>query len=211
MAEERPMESLRLDEAVEGEQVERVGRLKASRDMTKVEKRLKQLADACRGGQNVMPVLVDAVKDYVSLGEVSDVYRQAFGLYRGPIFYWKERDNDRRHQGGKVADAQTQAQGLRVDLRHDLHGPHVRGRLPGGEGLVRSAGRALRAPPTRSGGGRTPLLPGHLRRAPGLPWSGAKGPAVPAAEARRAHEPFGGPPVHPAARSGAGAALARDP
>ena len=87
MAEERPMEYLRLDEAVEGEQVERVGRLKASRDMAKVERRLKQLADACRGGHNVMPVLVDAVKDYVSLGEVSDVYRQVFGLYREPIIF----------------------------------------------------------------------------------------------------------------------------
>jgi len=87
MAEERPVEYLRLDEAVEGEQVERVGRLKASRDMTKVERRIKQLADACRGGQNVMPVLVDAVKDYVSLGEVSDVYRQVFGLYREPIIF----------------------------------------------------------------------------------------------------------------------------
>ena len=87
MAEERPMEYLRLDEAMEGEQVERVGRLKASRDSTKVERRLKQLADACRGGHNVMPVLVDAVKDYVSLGEVSDVYRQVFGLYREPIIF----------------------------------------------------------------------------------------------------------------------------
>ena len=87
MAEERPVEYLRLDEAVEGEQVERVGRIKASRDMARVERRLKQLADACRGGQNVMPVLVDAVKDYVSLGEVSDVYRQVFGLYREPIIF----------------------------------------------------------------------------------------------------------------------------
>jgi len=87
MTEERPVEFLRLDESVEREQVERVGRRKASRDMAKVERRLKQLAEACRGGQNVMPVLVDAVKDYVSLGEVSDVYRQVFGLYREPIIF----------------------------------------------------------------------------------------------------------------------------
>jgi len=87
MTEERPVEFLRLDESVEREQVERGGRRKASRDMAKVERRLKQLAEACRGGQNVMPVLVDAVKDYVSLGEVSDVYRQVFGLYREPIIF----------------------------------------------------------------------------------------------------------------------------
>ena len=57
------------------------------RYLTNLERRLKQLADACRGRDNVMPVLVDAVKDYVSLGEVSDVYRQAFGLYREPIIF----------------------------------------------------------------------------------------------------------------------------
>jgi methylmalonyl-CoA mutase N-terminal domain/subunit len=87
MAEEAPVEYLKIDESVEREQVERVKRIKASRDMGRVEKRLKQLADACRNGQNVMTVLVDAVKDYVSLGEISDVYRQVFGLYREPIIF----------------------------------------------------------------------------------------------------------------------------
>jgi methylmalonyl-CoA mutase N-terminal domain/subunit len=87
MAEERPINYLRIDEAVELEQIERVGRFKAGRDMTRVERRLAQLAEACRNGDNVMPVLVDAVKDYASLGEISDVYRQVFGLYREPIIF----------------------------------------------------------------------------------------------------------------------------
>ncbi len=87
MREEAGIHYLRIDERVELEQIERVARFKASRDMTKVEMRLKQLADACRNGQNVMPVLVDAVKDYASLGEISDVYRQTFGLYREPIIF----------------------------------------------------------------------------------------------------------------------------
>jgi methylmalonyl-CoA mutase N-terminal domain/subunit len=87
MREDAPINYLRIDESVEREQIERVGRLKAARDGAKVERRLKQLADACRNGGNVMPVLVDAVKDYVSLGEISDVYRQVFGLYREPIIF----------------------------------------------------------------------------------------------------------------------------
>jgi methylmalonyl-CoA mutase, N-terminal domain len=87
MAEERPLPILKIDDAIEREQVERVGRVKAARDAAKVERRLKQLAEACRNGGNVMPVLVDAVKDYVSLGEISDVYRQVFGLYREPIIF----------------------------------------------------------------------------------------------------------------------------
>jgi len=77
----------RREAAVEHEQIERVGRFKAARDGSRVERRLKQLAQACREQQNVMPVLIDAVKDYVSLGEISDVYRQVFGLYREPIIF----------------------------------------------------------------------------------------------------------------------------
>src|SRR5919106_2064417 len=87
MRDEKPINYLRIDEQVELEQIERVGRFKASRDMAKVERRLKQLAEACRNGGNVMPVLVDAVKDYASLGEISDVYRTVFGLYREPIIF----------------------------------------------------------------------------------------------------------------------------
>ena len=87
MAEARPVPYHKIDDSAERAQVERVKQVKASRDMARVERRLKQLADACRNGQNVMPVLVDAVKDYVSLGEIADVYRQVFGLYREPIIF----------------------------------------------------------------------------------------------------------------------------
>ena len=87
MQEGQPINYLKIDAAVEREQIERVGRFKASRDRSKVERRLKQLAEACRDQHNVMPVLIDAVKDYVSLGEISDVYRQVFGLYREPIIF----------------------------------------------------------------------------------------------------------------------------
>jgi len=87
MTEEKPIHFLKIDERVELDQIERTGQFKAARDMAKVEKRLKQVADACRNGGNLMPILVDAVKDYASLGEISDVYRQVFGLYREPIIF----------------------------------------------------------------------------------------------------------------------------
>jgi methylmalonyl-CoA mutase N-terminal domain/subunit len=87
MPDERPLPYLKIDDAIEREQRERVIRVKAARDAAQVERRLKQLAETCRDGGNVMPVLVDAVKDYVSLGEISEVYRQVFGLYREPIIF----------------------------------------------------------------------------------------------------------------------------
>jgi methylmalonyl-CoA mutase N-terminal domain/subunit len=87
MTDEPPVPYLKIDESVEREQVERVRRVKAARDAAKVERRLRQVAEACENGDNLMPVLVDAVKDYVSLGEISDVYRRVFGLYREPIIF----------------------------------------------------------------------------------------------------------------------------
>ena len=84
---EKPISYLRLDDALEREQVERVRALKARRNQAEVARHLRRVADACRDGQNLMPVLVDAVKAYVSLGEIADVYREAFGRYREPIIF----------------------------------------------------------------------------------------------------------------------------
>jgi methylmalonyl-CoA mutase N-terminal domain/subunit len=85
--EEKPIHYLKIDDTVELTQIETVRQFKAARDSGRVERRLKQLADACAGGENLMPVLIDAVKDGASLGEVSDVYRRVFGLYREPIIF----------------------------------------------------------------------------------------------------------------------------
>jgi methylmalonyl-CoA mutase N-terminal domain/subunit len=86
-ADERPIPYLRLDEAVEREQVERLGAVKAARSPAEVARQLRRVADACRSGQNLMPILVDAVKAEISLGEIADVYRETFGRYREPIIF----------------------------------------------------------------------------------------------------------------------------
>ncbi len=86
-ADERPIPYLRLDEAVEREQVERLRAVKAARSPAEVARQLRRVADACRSGQNLMPILVDAVKAEASLGEIADVYRETFGRYREPIIF----------------------------------------------------------------------------------------------------------------------------
>jgi methylmalonyl-CoA mutase N-terminal domain/subunit len=85
--EEKPISYLRLDDALEREQVERVQAVKAGRDQAEVARQLRRVADACRSGDNLMPVLVEAVKAYVSLGEISSVYREVLGRYREPIVF----------------------------------------------------------------------------------------------------------------------------
>ncbi len=83
-AEETPIPILKVDEAVERRQIERLAEVKRRRDPRAVRRRLDDLRQACEGRANVMPPLIDAVKAYATVGEISDVYRAVFGEYRDP-------------------------------------------------------------------------------------------------------------------------------
>ena len=59
--------------------------MKRRRDSTEATRSLRALEQACRGDTNVMPALLDAVKAYCSLGEITDVMRDVFGIYQEPL------------------------------------------------------------------------------------------------------------------------------
>jgi len=77
---------LRINQEVERGQVDRVRRVKRERDQAAAREQLGRVHAAARNGQNLMPVLIDAVKAYCTLGEISDVYRDVFGVYRDPAW-----------------------------------------------------------------------------------------------------------------------------
>jgi methylmalonyl-CoA mutase N-terminal domain/subunit len=79
-------EILRVSEAVEEEQRARVIAGKRQRDAGQARARLAVVHGACESGANLMPVLVEAVKAGCTVGEISDVYREAFGVYRDPAW-----------------------------------------------------------------------------------------------------------------------------
>jgi methylmalonyl-CoA mutase N-terminal domain/subunit len=81
---EQDIPTLKIDHAVEKEQIERVKAFKARRDPTKHALALRNIEAACRENRNVVPILIDAVADGVTLGEVSDIYRDVFGVYTDP-------------------------------------------------------------------------------------------------------------------------------
>ncbi len=81
---EQEIPTLKIDHAAEGKQVDRIKAFKAARDPQKHQAALVQVERACVEGRNVVPVLIDAVADGVTLGEVSDVYRKVFGVYSDP-------------------------------------------------------------------------------------------------------------------------------
>jgi methylmalonyl-CoA mutase N-terminal domain/subunit len=74
--------TLKIDEAVTHGQIERLQAVKRSRNPAAVKETLRAVEDACRGTQNLMPVVLEAVRAYATLGEVCDVFRKVWGAYR---------------------------------------------------------------------------------------------------------------------------------
>jgi methylmalonyl-CoA mutase N-terminal domain/subunit len=73
---------LSVDPKVEEFQKKKTKKVKADRENTKVEKLLKELKDAAKSKENLIPPTLEAVKAYATLGEIADVLREVFGEYR---------------------------------------------------------------------------------------------------------------------------------
>jgi len=80
--EESPKDLLRVDPAVRLSQIEKLKRLKSERDNASVKDILSKLRKAAEGKDNLMPIIVDAVKAYGTLGEICDALRDVFGEYQ---------------------------------------------------------------------------------------------------------------------------------
>ncbi|ACR80066.1 MULTISPECIES: acyl-CoA mutase large subunit family protein [Kosmotoga] len=76
-----PKKILKVDEELEEKQKARVRALREKRDNIKVEKTLKELKNAAMGNENLMPYILNAVKAYATIGEISNVLRDVFGEY----------------------------------------------------------------------------------------------------------------------------------
>ena len=82
-SEEDPeMELHTVDETIREKQSGRIAGLKESRDNTAVERSLSNLKKAAENGGNLLYPMQEALSELATLGEVSDVLREVFGLYR---------------------------------------------------------------------------------------------------------------------------------
>ena len=66
-------------------QVARLERLRRERDGEQVRTALEALRQAAQGCDNTMPYILDCVRAYATLGEITNVFRQVFGEYREPV------------------------------------------------------------------------------------------------------------------------------
>ena len=84
--EERPPDLLRVPLDLEGRQTDRVRRVKRERNGTAAREALARVRAAAESGENLMPPLVAAVRALTTVGEIADVYREVFGVYRDPAW-----------------------------------------------------------------------------------------------------------------------------
>ena len=80
-----PKGLLRVDMSVGELQKNKISALKEERDSQKVSETLEALRKACQGDDNLMPYIIDAVKAYATLGEISQVMRDIFGEYKQSV------------------------------------------------------------------------------------------------------------------------------
>ncbi|WP_217605196.1 methylmalonyl-CoA mutase [Chitinophaga sp. GbtcB8] len=76
-------EIFRIDDSIRKVQSDRLAALRAKRDNGQVQLLLQQLETTARSSDNLMPLVVTAVENYCTLGEIADTLRKVWGEYRG--------------------------------------------------------------------------------------------------------------------------------
>jgi methylmalonyl-CoA mutase N-terminal domain/subunit len=80
------IEILQLDENVREHQLERLEHTKKSRDKGAVANALEKLKKAAQSNENTMPAMIEAVKSYATVEEISVALRDVYGIYEEPAF-----------------------------------------------------------------------------------------------------------------------------
>lgn len=77
---------MKVNPELEIQQVARLKKIKETRDNLAVKNALDKLTLAAKGNENLMPIILNAVKCYTSLGEISNTLKGVFGMYKENIF-----------------------------------------------------------------------------------------------------------------------------
>jgi methylmalonyl-CoA mutase N-terminal domain/subunit len=82
--EETQFDYLRVNPEAEMEQIKQIEKVRKNRDEKKVKNALDALRSAATGDANLMPLMIEAVRLYATLGEICEVLRDVFGEYKAP-------------------------------------------------------------------------------------------------------------------------------
>jgi methylmalonyl-CoA mutase N-terminal domain/subunit len=70
-----------VNDSIRIQQIEKLVRLRANRDNAKVSAILANLKIAANSNENLMPIIIEAVENLATLGEIADTLRSVFGEY----------------------------------------------------------------------------------------------------------------------------------
>ena len=85
--EHEPISLLEIDEAVAKQHLARLDDVRKNRSSAQAKERLLDLKKAAEEDQNLMPFILDCVKSYATLGEITDSLKEVYGEYREPSTY----------------------------------------------------------------------------------------------------------------------------
>ena len=74
-------EILKIDESVAETQVKNLKDVKKERNNNQVKEKLEKVTEAAKGSENLMPYIIDAVREYASIGEIMAALKEVFGTY----------------------------------------------------------------------------------------------------------------------------------
>ena len=81
------IETLKIPKEVEENQRKTLEKVKTERNNAKVKESLKKLSNAAKNGENLMPKIIECVREYATLGEMCETLKEEFGVYREPIIF----------------------------------------------------------------------------------------------------------------------------
>ena len=82
--EEIKIDLLKIEPALEERQIQSVRKMKRERNSAAVREALRRVAESCRSGENLMEPICEAVRLEATVGEISDIFRAEFGVYKDP-------------------------------------------------------------------------------------------------------------------------------
>jgi len=74
--------SFKIDDSIRLLQIEKIRQLRSQRNPGKCDAILQDLNDKASSGENIMPVVIEAVENKCTLGEIADTLREVFGEYK---------------------------------------------------------------------------------------------------------------------------------
>jgi methylmalonyl-CoA mutase N-terminal domain/subunit len=83
--EKEPLRLLKIGDGTRERQIQRLRELKSRRSDRAVRRALSELTSAARSEKNLMPFIVEAVRNYATLGEISSTLKDVFGVYAEPL------------------------------------------------------------------------------------------------------------------------------